>query len=174
MPMFAFEGKRPNVHPDAWIAPTATLIGDVTVEANASVWYGAIVRGDFAPVVIREGANIQDNSVLHTALHGVEIGRGATVAHMCVVHDCSVGEKALIGNGATVQDGAKIGSRVLVAAGSLVPPGMEIPPDTMAMGSPATTHKPLSPTATFWVDTNTEAYQQLAERHRAGIELITD
>src|SRR5262245_56545552 len=114
MPMFEFEGVAPKVHPTAWVAPTATLVGDVTVEANASVWYGAVVRADFGPIVIREGANIQDNSVLHGGPNGTEIGLGATVGHLCVVHGCTIGEQALVGNGATVQDGAKIGARALV------------------------------------------------------------
>src|SRR5881227_1392565 len=108
MPMFSFEGKTPTVHPDAWIAPTATVVGDVTVEAGASIWYGAVVRADFGPIVIRSGANIQDGAVLHAA-ETLEIGAGATIAHCVVMHGASVGTEALVGNNATVQDGARIG-----------------------------------------------------------------
>src|SRR3954453_8480683 len=115
MPMFSFEGKSPTVHPDAWIAPTATLVGDVTVEAGASVWYGAVLRADFAPIVVRAGANIQDGAVVHGA-EPVEIGAGGTSAHDCVMHGAAVGAEALIGNNATIQDGARIGDRALVAA----------------------------------------------------------
>ena len=118
MPLFAFEGKQPAVSPSAWIAPTATLVGDVRVEDDASVWYGAVLRADFGPIIVRRGANIQDGSVLHGGLDPVtEIGEGATVGHLCVVHGAVVGAEALIGNGATVLDGAVIGSRALVAAG---------------------------------------------------------
>jgi len=172
MPLFSFEGVAPTVHPDAWIAPTATLIGNVTVEAHASVWYGAVIRADFAPVVLREGCNVQDNSVIHTAVNGVDIGAGATVGHLCMVHDCTIGAQAIIGNGATVLDGAKIGARSMIAAGSTVTPGAEVPEETVAMGSPATKQVPLSGAARFWVDANPAAYQELARRHRAGIEPV--
>ena len=121
MPLFAFEGRSPRVDPTAFVAPTATLIGDVTVEAGASVWFNAVLRGDYGPIVVREGANVQDGSVLH-APPGipVDIGPGATVAHMCVIHGVHVGPEALIANHATVLDGAVIGARSLIAAHSLV------------------------------------------------------
>ena len=110
MPLFSFEGKSPRVHPNAFVAPTAVLVGDVTVEENASVWYNAVVRADFGPIVIRRGANVQDCTVVHvTPVHAVEIGAGATVGHTCVVHGAIVGEEALVGNGSTVLDGARIG-----------------------------------------------------------------
>src|SRR3954466_2339824 len=102
MQLFSFEGKAPSVHPDAFVAPTATLVGDVTIERGASVWYGAVLRADFAPIVVRAGANIQDGAVVHGA-EPVEIGAGATLAHLCVMHGASVGAEAIIGNGATVQ-----------------------------------------------------------------------
>lgn len=173
MPLFSFEGKHPQVHPDAWIAPTATLVGDVTVEAHASVWYGVVLRADFGAIVVREGANIQDNSVLHGGDDPVtEVGPGATVGHLCVVHGCVVGAEALIGNGSTVQDGARIGRRTLIGAGSLVPPGMVVPDEVLALGSPARVRGPLSPGAAQWVDGNPSIYQDLARRHAAGIELL--
>jgi carbonic anhydrase/acetyltransferase-like protein (isoleucine patch superfamily) len=166
MPLFAFEGTAPTVDPSAWIAPTATLVGDVRVEAEASVWYGAVLRADFGPIIIRAGANIQDNSVLHGSEDPLVIGVGATVGHLCVVHNCVIGTEALIGNGAIVQDGARIGDRALVGAGSLVPPGMVIPDEQMALGAPATVRGPLSPGARWWVESNPAIYQELATRHR--------
>ncbi|RZQ61628.1 gamma carbonic anhydrase family protein [Amycolatopsis suaedae] len=175
MPMFSFEGARPQVHPDAWIAPTATLIGDVTVEAGASVWYGAVLRADFGRIIVREGANIQDNAVLHVNAGRVcEVGRNVTVGHMCLVHDCTVEEQALIGNGSTILDEAVIGTRSLVAAGSTVTPKTEVPPEVVAMGSPAKKFVPLSDTARLWVEHNAAVYQELARRHAAGIEPIED
>jgi carbonic anhydrase/acetyltransferase-like protein (isoleucine patch superfamily) len=172
MPMFAFEDKSPIVHPDAWIAPTATLIGDVTIEAHASVWYGAVIRADFAPVIVREGANVQDNTVIHVATNGCEIGRGATIGHLCVIHDCTIGEQAVIGNASVILDGARVGPRTMVAANSTVTPGKEVPGEVVTMGSPAKRQEPLSDTARLWVDHNPGLYQELARRHRASAELI--
>ena len=117
MPLFSFEGVSPTVHPEAWIAPTATLVGNVVVEKDASIWYGVVIRADLGQVIIREGANIQDNSVIHVGNGICEVGKNATVGHQCLVHDCTVGEQALIGNGAIVLDGAVIGARTLIAAG---------------------------------------------------------
>jgi len=169
MPLFSFEGHAPQVHPDAWVAPTATLVGQVIVEAGASIWYGAVLRADFGPIVVRAGANVQDGSVLHGGNDPVtEIGPGATVGHLCVVHGAVIGAQALIGNGATVQDGAVIGERALVAAGSTVTPGTVIPPETVVTGTPAKVRGPLEGQATWWVDNNPETYQELARRHAAG------
>ncbi|HEU0103614.1 MAG TPA: gamma carbonic anhydrase family protein [Mycobacteriales bacterium] len=173
MPLFSFEGRAPTVHPDAWVAPTATLVGDVTVEAHASVWYGAVLRADFGPIIIREGANVQDGSVLHGGSDPVtEVGAGATVGHLCVVHGCVIGAEALIGNGATVQDGAVIGARALVAAGSTVTPGTVVAPETVVTGTPARLRGPLEGTAAFWVDNNPEVYRELARRHALGVEPV--
>jgi carbonic anhydrase/acetyltransferase-like protein (isoleucine patch superfamily) len=170
MPLYGFEGRVPDVHPEAWIAPTATLVGDVVIEAGASIWYGVVLRADFGRIVVRTGANVQDNSVLHGGSDPeTEIGPGATVGHVCVVHGAVIGAEALIGNGTTVQDGARIGRRTLVGAGSLVPPGMEIPDDVLALGSPARVRGPLSPGAARWVDGNPAIYQELARRHAASV-----
>src|ERR1700751_5953252 len=117
MPLFAFEGREPEVSPGAWIAPTAPLVGDVRVEAEASVWYGAVLRADFGPIIVRRGANVQDGSVLHGGAAPCEVGAGATIGHLCVVHGARIGTEALIGNGATVLAGAVVGDRVLIAAG---------------------------------------------------------
>jgi len=174
MPLFSFEGKRPRVHPSAFIAPTAVLIGDVMVEEHASVWYNAVVRADFGPVVIRRGANIQDCAVVHvTPVHPVEIGAGATVGHTCVIHGAVLEEEALVGNGATVLDGARIGARAMVAAGALVTPGTEIPAGVLALGAPARVKGPLAGTpAEFWVRANPNGYQALAQRHKAGVSPV--
>jgi carbonic anhydrase/acetyltransferase-like protein (isoleucine patch superfamily) len=172
VPLFSFEGKTPTVHPDAWIAPTATLVGDVTVEANASVWYGVVIRADFGAIVIRAGANVQDNSVIHVGNGTCEVGPDATIGHLCLVHDCTIGAEALIGNGAIVLDGAVVGPRALVAAGSTVTPATEVPGETVALGSPAKTFLPLAGTAKAWVDHNPAIYQELARRHRDGVEPV--
>ncbi|WP_067817329.1 gamma carbonic anhydrase family protein [Nocardia inohanensis] len=174
MPLYEFEGKRPTVDPTAFIAPTATLIGDVRVEAGASVWYGAVLRADFAPIILRERANVQDNAVIHVPQDGpVEIGAGATIAHSVVLHGATVGAESIVGNGSTVLDLAKIGSGTMIAAHSLVPPGAEIPDGVLAAGSPAQVKKPLAGTpAELWVKLNPNIYADLAQRHRKGITEI--
>jgi len=128
-----------------------------------------VIRADLGRITIREGSNIQDNAVLHVGMNGCEVRPNATVGHLCVVHDCFVGEQALIGNGSTVLDGAKIGDRSVVAAGATVTPGMVIPPDTVAMGSPAKKHVPVEGHAKLLIEHNAEIYRELARRHAAGI-----
>ncbi len=174
MPLYSFEAKSPRIHPTAFIAPTASIIGDVTVEENASVWYNAVVRADFSPIVIRRGANIQDCAVLHvTPAAGVEVGAGATVGHLCLIHAATLGEECLIGNSSTVLDGARIGIRALVAAGSLVTPNTEIPDGMLAMGAPCKVKGPLHGTpAEHLVRVNPAGYQALAQRHRAGVNPV--
>lgn len=172
MPLFSFEGRSPKVDPTAFVAPTATLIGDVTVEAGASVWFNTVLRADYGPVVVREGANVQDGSVLH-APPGipVDIGPGATVAHMCTIHGVHVGPEALIANHATVLDGAVIGARSMIAAGSLVVANTQIPAEVLVMGVPATVKGPIAGTgAEMWVNVNPQAYQDLARRYMTGLE----
>jgi len=171
--MFAFEGRSPRVSASAWIAPTATLVGDVTVEDEASVWYGAVLRADFGPIIVRRGANVQDGSVLHGGADPVtEVGEGATIGHLCVVHGCVIGAEALIGNGATVLDGAVIGARALVAAGATVAPGLVVPDGMLAVGVPARVAGEVRGGALKWVQTNPEVYRELARRHAAGVRPV--
>lgn len=176
MPLYSFEGVAPTVHPTAFIAPTATLVGDVTVEEGASVWYGAVIRADYAPVVLRAGANVQDGAVIH-APPGMttEIGAGATVAHNCVVHGATVGEEALIANGAIVLDGATIGRQALIAAGAIVTAGSTIGERMLALGAPAKEKGPIDGTPSeFWVTLNPAGYRDLAQRHREGVSLVSE
>jgi carbonic anhydrase/acetyltransferase-like protein (isoleucine patch superfamily) len=174
MPLFAFEGREPKISPSAWIAPTATLVGDVQVEADASIWYGAVLRADFGSIIVRRGANVQDGSVLHGGADPVtEIGEGATIGHLCVVHGAVVQAEALVGNGATVLDGVIVGRRALVAAGCTVPPGMRVPDGMLAVGVPARIAGEITGAARQWVETNPEIYRELARRHAAGIRAVT-
>jgi carbonic anhydrase/acetyltransferase-like protein (isoleucine patch superfamily) len=176
MPLYAFEGLAPQVHPNAFIAPTATLVGDVIVEDGASVWYGAVIRADYAPVIVRAGANVQENACVHGP-PGLtsDIGPGATIAHNCVVHGATLGEECLIANGSVVLDGATIGARTLIAAGSVVAAGATIPAGMLAAGAPAVVKRPLPGTpAEFWVNANPSAYAELAQRHKIGLEYRGD
>lgn len=174
MILIEFEGRRPRVHPEAWVAPTATLIGDVTVEAGASIWYGAVLRADVCTIVIKAGTNVQDNSVLHAGPdQTLVVGPNATVGHACVVHCAEVGEQSLIGNGSILLDGATVGSRTLVAAGAVVTPGAEIPGGVVAAGAPAAARKPIEGTSSeFWIESNAAYYAELAGRHRDGASVV--
>jgi carbonic anhydrase/acetyltransferase-like protein (isoleucine patch superfamily) len=172
--LFAFEGLAPRVDETAFVAPTATLVGDVIVEEGASIWYGAVLRADYAPVIVRAGANVQDGAVLHGPPGlTTDVGRRATVAHNCVVHGAVLGDECLIANGSIVLDAARVGARSLVAAGSVVAANTEIPPGMLAAGSPAVVKRPIdgSP-AQFWVDANPSAYAELAQRHLDGLTQI--
>ena len=171
MPLYSFEGRSPVVSPEAFVAPTATLIGDVHVEAGASVWFNTVLRADFAPIIIREGANVQDCSVLH-APPGIptDVGPGATIAHACIIHGAHIGKEAVVANGATVLDGAVIGRRSLIAAHSLVTGETKIPDEVFVAGSPATVRGPIAGTgAERWVNMSSATYQGLADRYRAGL-----
>ena len=120
-----------------WIAPNATVIGDVTLKKNASVWFGAVLRGDTEQIVIGENSNVQENSVLHTDLGmPLIIGANVTVGHMVMLHGCTIGDGSLVGIGSIILNGAKIGRNCIIGANSLITEGKEIPDNSMVMGSP--------------------------------------
>ncbi len=122
---------------DYWIAPGATVLGRVRLERNASIWFGAVLRGDNDPIVIGENSNVQDGSVLHTdAGQPLTVGRNVTIGHQAMLHGCTVGDHTLIGIKATVLNGAKIGRRCLIGAHALIPEGKEIPDGSLVMGAP--------------------------------------
>ena len=162
----SFEGTEPEVADSAYVDESAVVIGAVTIEADASVWPGAVLRGDHGPIVLREGANVQDNATLHD---GAEIGPYATVGHNAIVHAATVHERALVGMGAIVLDNAVVGAESLVGANSLVTEGTEIPPSTMAAGSPAEVLQEVEDSP--WAAAG-EHYVQVAKRHAAGSTVI--
>lgn len=169
MPIYRLGDHQPAIDPLAWIAPTASVIGNITIEAGASVWFGAVLRADAAAIVIRAGANIQDCSVLHGGHLPTDIGPGVTVGHACVVHGATIGEGALIGNNATVLDGAVVGAGALVAAGSVVVPGTTVPEGTLAVGAPAKVRGPLSDSQREWVGHNADEYRRLTQMYVEGL-----
>ena len=171
MPIFALGEKVPRIHPSAFIAPTATVVGEVDVHAGASIWYGAVVRGDTSYAVIGAGANVQDGAVVHgRAGQPALIGEEASIAHNAIIHGAVIGPRALVANGAQVLDGATVGAGALVAAGSVVLPNTTIPPGMLAAGTPATVKRPLAGTATEeWVTGNPGRYARLAREHREGL-----
>ena len=131
--LFALDGKTPQIHPTAFVAPGAVLIGDVVLEANASVWFGAVLRGDSGRLTVGEGSNVQDGSVLH---EGVTIGKRCVLGHQVLVHETTLGDGVLIGNGAKVM-AATVGDGAIIAAGAVVNGPVEVPAGTMWVGIPA-------------------------------------
>src|SRR6266571_3568606 len=170
---FELGGRRPKVHPDAYIAPTAVLIGDVEVEKGASVWFGAVLRGDESTIGVGEGANIQDNAVLHCAEDlPTVIEKNASVGHSAQLEGCVVEEGALVGMGATMLQRSRLGAGSMLAAGAVLQEGTHIPPGQMAAGVPATVKKPLDGSSNDWVATAARHYQDRALRYRAGLKPI--
>jgi carbonic anhydrase/acetyltransferase-like protein (isoleucine patch superfamily) len=137
MTVYAIGAKHPQLDPSVWIAPNATVIGDVRLRKNVSIWWNAVLRGDNDPIAIGENTNIQDGSVLHTDI-GVpmNIGADVTVGHMVMLHGCTIGDGSLIGIGAIVLNHALIGRDCLIGAGALVPEGKVIPDRSLVVGSP--------------------------------------
>jgi len=167
---FELGGLRPQVHPDAYIAPTAVLIGDVHIAAGASVWFGAVLRGDEAPITVGEGANIQDNVVVHCAENlPTIIESDATVGHSAQLEGCVVEQGALVGMGATMLQRSRLGKGSMLAAGAVLQEGEHIPAGQMAAGVPARIKKPLDGSSQRWVATSAQHYRDRAIRYRAEL-----
>lgn len=138
MPIYEFEGRYPSIHPTAFVAPTAAVIGDVTIGPGSSIWFGAVIRADFSPIAIGSETNVQDGSVIHGPPDfQTIIGSRVTIAHLCLIHGATLGDDSTVANGATILDGASVGAGAVIAAHSLVPGETEIPPNTFAAGVPA-------------------------------------
>lgn len=165
-----FDGHEPQIDPTAWIAPTATLVGRVTVGPRASVFYGAVLRGDMDEITLGEGSNIQDNCVVHTDT-GVptHIGAGVGVGHAAIVHGATVEDGCLIGMGATLLNHSVVRAGAFVAAGALVREGQEIPAGHLAAGLPAKDRGELDEAGRERVRENAVEYQKLAELHRRSV-----
>ncbi len=149
-PLFALGDLAPSVPEDGawWAAPSAALIGNVVLHRNASVWWGAVLRGDNEPITIGEGSNVQDNAVLHTDMGSpLTLGRDVTVGHQAMLHGCMVGDGSLIGIGAVVLNGAVIGRGCLIGAKALIPEGKVIPDGSLVVGAPGKVLRDLGETA---------------------------
>lgn len=146
MSRLEFLEREPSIHPSAFIAPSADIIGDVTIGEESSIWYGCVLRADINRIEIGERSNLQDGSVVHLSdRFGVSVGDDVTIGHKALIHACTVGDGALIGMGAILMDGAVIGASSIVGAGSLVLGGTQIPPDSLVVGSPARVVRRLTP-----------------------------
>jgi carbonic anhydrase/acetyltransferase-like protein (isoleucine patch superfamily) len=161
-----FLGKTPDMAQALFVAPNATVLGDVVLGPQSSVWYGAVLRGDINEIRVGEGTNIQDNAVVHLADDfGAYIGAWCTIGHAAIIHACTVGDECLIGMGATILDGARIGARSMIGANSLVPQGMVVPPGSLVYGSPAKVTRLLAPEEQAKLRSWAEKYTGVAKAH---------
>jgi gamma-carbonic anhydrase len=158
-----FGDRRPRISSGAFVATNAMIIGDVEIADQASIWFGAVLRGDDCPIRIGKGSNIQDGSIIHgdEGRHAI-IGDGVTIGHGAVIHGCTIRDGALVGIGAIVLDGAIVGEEALIGAGALVTPGRIIEPRTLWLGSPARKARELSPDDIDGLRHSAEHYQARA------------
>jgi carbonic anhydrase/acetyltransferase-like protein (isoleucine patch superfamily) len=163
-----FLGKDPTIHPSAYIAPNATVIGDVRLGPNTSVWPAAVLRGDIDYIEVGEGTNIQDGTIVHLAddIPAI-IGRYVTIGHAAIIHACTIEDECLIGMNATILDGSVIGRNSIIGANSLVTQNTIIPPNSLVMGTPARVVKELGPEKPAELRHSAEKYIQVAAAHRA-------
>jgi len=170
MSLFALDGVSPRLADDVWVAPNASVVGDVTLAENASVWFGVVIRCDNEPITIGKDTNIQDNSVLHSDPGmPLTIGAGVTVGHKAMLHGCMIGDNSLIGIGATVLNGAVIGKNCIVGAHALVTEGKVIPDNSLVVGSPARVMKTLGEPQEQMLKMSALHYVENAKRFKDGL-----
>jgi carbonic anhydrase/acetyltransferase-like protein (isoleucine patch superfamily) len=173
MAIYELDGKSPQVAGSAWVADSAQVMGNVSLDEDTSVWFGAVLRGDTETITVGKGSNIQDGSVLH-ADYGfpLSLGERVTVGHQVMLHGCTIGDETLIGIGATVLNGAKIGKNCLVGARALITEGKEFPDGSMIFGSPAKVVRSLTPEQIDGLRRSAEHYIENAQRYRRGLKKI--
>jgi gamma-carbonic anhydrase len=168
MNLFEFNGRYPKIDKGVFIAPTAVIIGDVTIGEGSSIWFGAVLRGDFGPIHIGKSTSIQDNCVVHVTNKGTRIGDNNTVGHGAIIHNCTVGNRNVIGMNAVVLDDAVIEDECVIAAGSVVSAGTRIPSRNLAAGIPAKIKKELSGDSLWWVQESSKEYSELIKKYDAS------
>ncbi|MCI2046950.1 MAG: gamma carbonic anhydrase family protein [Faecalibacterium sp.] len=165
-----FFGKKPKISAAAFLAPNATVVGEVALGEGASVWYGAVLRADTGRIGIGAGSNLQDNVVVHTGPQlDVSVGENVTVGHSAILHGCTVGDNSLIGMHATLMNGCKIGKNCVVGAGALVPEGMEVPDGTLVLGVPARVKGLITQERAAANLANAAHYREMAAAHAAAL-----
>ncbi|KAE9628011.1 gamma carbonic anhydrase family protein [Sedimentitalea sp. CY04] len=168
--IYTFEGETPKIADDVFVAPNASIIGNVEIAEKASVWFGVVIRGDNDLMRIGEGSNIQDNCVLHSDPgFPLTIGRNCTIGHSAIVHGCTISDGTLIGMGATVLNGAVIGRNCLIGAGALVTEKTVIPDNSLVVGSPARVKRELSKEQIEGLHQSALHYQENAIRFAQGL-----
>jgi carbonic anhydrase/acetyltransferase-like protein (isoleucine patch superfamily) len=167
MTLYALGDHRPQINPDTWVAPGANLIGQVVLEAGASVWFGTTIRADHEEIRICAGSNVQENCVMHIdAGYPLTVGPGCTIGHKVMLHGCTIGENTLIGMGATILNGARIGNNCLIGAGALITEGKEIPDGSLVMGVPGKVVRQLDDAAIQGLRASALHYQDNMRRFR--------
>lgn len=173
MALYEIDGKRPSLANDCWVAPSADLIGDVVLEAGASVWFGAVVRADNTEIHVGKGSNVQENAVLHSDPGmPLTIGADCTIGHQATLHGCTIGDRVLIGMGATVLNRAVIGDECIVGAGALVTEGKEFPPRSLIVGSPARVVRQLDDTALALLKGSAAVYTAKAGQYAKTLKQV--
>lgn len=171
--IFAIDGREPSVSSEAWVAPTATVVGSAAIGADTGIFYGAVIRADLEDITIGAGSNIQDSAVVHADPgHPAQIGNNVSVGHGAVLHGCTIGDGALVGMNATVLNGAVIGAGSLIAAQALVLEGTEIPPGSLVAGVPGKVRRQLTTEEIKHCRQNAITYTELAKKHRRAATLL--
>ena len=161
----------PDIADDAWIAPSAVVIGDVKLLPGASIWFGAILRGDIETITVGRGSNVQDGTVMHTDPNNpCTLGDHVTVGHMAMLHGCTVGDGSLIGIGATMLNGSKVGKNCIVGAHTLITEGKEFPDGVLIMGTPGKVVRELNDDDFARMRANAERYVERADRYRQELQ----
>lgn len=164
-----------DAHPDSWIAPTAAVIGKVRLEAGASVWFSAVLRGDNELIHIGENSNVQDGTVMHTDMGWpLTLGKGVTVGHNAMLHGCTVGDHSLIGIGAVILNGATIGKHCIIGANALIPEGKDIPDGSLVVGSPGKVIRELTEQQKSMLEANATHYVHNAQRYAQDLQVDND
>lgn len=172
MTLYTLDGVAPQVDASAWVAPDANIIGRVVLEAGASVWFGATLRGDNEEIRIGAGSNVQEGCILHTDMgYPLVVGADCTIGHRVTLHGCVIGEGSLIGMGATILNGVRIGRGCLIGAAALITEGKEIPDGSLVMGSPGRVVRALDDEARARLLRSAEGYRANALRFRTGMIL---
>ncbi|MGY6531246.1 gamma carbonic anhydrase family protein [Glycocaulis sp.] len=170
MPVYELDGIRPHIGEGVWVAPSASVIGRVKLSKNASVWFGAVIRGDVEDIEIGEDTNIQDGAVIHADPgKPTRLGKGITVGHQAMLHGCEIGDYSLVGIGATILNGAKIGKNCLIGAHALITEGKEIPDNSMVLGSPGKVVKTLEEGMGDIFKASADHYVANAQRFAKGL-----
>ncbi|MDR6851307.1 carbonic anhydrase/acetyltransferase-like protein (isoleucine patch superfamily) [Sphingomonas sp. BE123] len=173
MPIYAVDGLTPRIDPDAWVAPSADVIGDAQLAAGASLWFGAVIRADNTPIIVGARSNVQEGAMLHSDPGApLTIGEDCTIGHHAILHGCTLGNRVLVGMGAIILNRAVIGDDCLIGAGALVTEGKEFPPGSLIVGSPARAIREVDATTRAGLLYSAQNYAERQRRFRAGLRRV--
>ncbi len=171
MGLHEFDGKKPKIHPNAYVSPRASLLGDVEIGEDSSIWEFAVLRGDMNYIRVGKGTSIQDNATVHTEfMNPTVIGDYVTAGHNCVIHGAEIGDNVVVGIGAIILSGAKIGAGSVVGSGAVVTERSEIPPNSLVLGIPGKVVKEVTDTMRDGFRSNAELYVELGRKHKEELE----